>query len=201
MDCSRARTRDPLEWLAMSPEFSAPLVHRARESLLGWAPDLSEAIKWNMLCFSGRKLVCGLSACQRHLGLTFFRGSELSDPTGLLAGQGTVIRTVRVTDWDAVDHRALRRLVEAAVVLDGSARLLPPPRGRREPLPMPEVLAEALARDPGAAAGFARLSPSCQRVYLVWVGSAKRDETRDRRVAETLRAVRQGRRWEDRRRA
>ena len=38
-----------------------------------------EAIKWHMLCFSGRKLVCGLSACKKHLGITFFRGTELRD--------------------------------------------------------------------------------------------------------------------------
>jgi len=47
-----------------------------REWILTWEPDLNESIKWNMLCFSGRKLVCGMSACQKHLGLAFFRGTD-----------------------------------------------------------------------------------------------------------------------------
>lgn len=67
MDCSRARTRDPAEWIRLCPSFSRPLAEQFQEWILTWEPDLTESIKWNMLCFSGRKLVCGVSACQRHL--------------------------------------------------------------------------------------------------------------------------------------
>ena len=100
MDCNRARTKDPGEWLQTCPDFSQPLAEQVVEWFLNWQPDLTESIKWNMLCFSGRKLVCGLSACQRHLGVTFFRGTELPDPTGLFIGAGegnTNIRSVRLT--------------------------------------------------------------------------------------------------------
>ena len=47
----------------------------------------------------------------------------------------------------------------------------------------------ALREDPKAAAGFRALAPSCQREYIVWVRSAKRTETRERRLRETLAAV------------
>ena len=54
MDCSRARTKDPIEWLETCPEFSWPLANQLREWILEWEPDLAESIKWNLLCFSGR---------------------------------------------------------------------------------------------------------------------------------------------------
>jgi len=57
MDVNRARTKDPEEWLESTPEFSRPLAEQMREWILRWEPDLAESVKWNVLCFSGRKLV------------------------------------------------------------------------------------------------------------------------------------------------
>src|SRR4249920_1233273 len=103
MDCSRARTKNPSEWLELCPDFSKPMAEQVTEWILNWEPDLTESIKWNMFCFSGRKLVCGLSACQHHLGITFFRGTELSDPSKLFNEGGennTNIRSIRLTTLD-----------------------------------------------------------------------------------------------------
>ena len=47
MDCNRARTKDPAEWLETCPEFSWPLAQQLREWILTWEPDLTESIKWN----------------------------------------------------------------------------------------------------------------------------------------------------------
>ena len=168
--------------------------------ILTWAPDLRESIKWNMLCFSGRKLICGLSACQRHLGITFFRGTELADPAGLFTEAGannTNIRSVRVTSLDALDRRALRALLQAAVDLDADPQIAPAPKRKREPWPLPKFFKEALARrsNRASAEGFARMSATCQREYLVWLSSAVQPETRERRLRETLAAVADGRKW------
>ena len=158
MDCNRARTKEPGEWLETCPDFSAPLAERLTEWILNWEPDLAESIKWNNLCFSGRKLVVGLSACQRHLALFFFRGTELPDPAGIFSPGGennTNIRSIRLTTLDGVNR--------------------------------------------AAAESFRALAPSCQREYLVWLSTAKRPETRARRLAETLRAITAGRKWAQRR--
>ena len=55
------------------------MAEQVTDWILTWQPDLTESIKWNNLCFSGRKLVVGLSACRKHLALFFFRGTELAD--------------------------------------------------------------------------------------------------------------------------
>lgn len=203
MDCSRARTNDPGEWLQTCPNFSQPLAEQVVEWFLNWEPDLAESIKWNMLCFSGRKLVCGLSACQKHLGITFFRGTELPDPAKLFspAGAGnTNIRSLRVTSLDDVNRAALRDLLHAAVALDADPTLLPAPKVKRKPWPMPTFFKQALAekRNRAAAEGFKKLSPTCQREYLVWLSTAKRPETRAHRLAQTLAALKSGRKWAQR---
>lgn len=205
MDCRRARTRDPSEWLETCPDFSAPLAEQLTEWILDWEPDLTESIKWNMLCFSGRKLVCGLSACQQHLGIAFFRGTELRDPAKFFWGgeNNTNIRSVRLTTLDGLNRPALRALLRAAVTLDADPTLPPLPKVKRKPWPMPAFFKEALAekRHRAAAAGFQALASSCQREYLVWLTTAKQPETRARRLRETLAALSDGRKWAQRKAA
>ena len=200
MDCSRPQTRNPDEWLESASEFSAPLAAQFRDWILSAEPDLSEAIKWNMLCFSGRKLVCGLSACKKHLGIAFFRGVELPDPGKLLipAENNTSILSMRVTSLDQVDPRAFRALLRTAVALDEDPAIPLPPKVKREQWPMPNFFAKALKANKRAAAGFAALKPTYQREYLVWVSTAKREETRASRVEQTLKALAAGRKWIDR---
>ena len=91
-------------------------------------------------------------------------------------------------------------LLQSAVALDSQPESPAAPKQKREPWPVPEFFAKALAmkKHRAAAAGFAKLSPSCQREWLVWVSTAKRDETRARRLAETLAALALGRKWIER---
>ena len=201
MDCSRTPTRDPETWLDLAPEASQAMARQVRAWIQRWEPDLTEAIKWHMLCFSGRKLVCGLSACQKHLGITFFRGTELRGVTKLFTDgeSNTSILSIRVTSLDKFDAQALRRLLHAAVALDADESSKPPPPKKREEWPMPEALAKGLKKDKKAAAFFETLKPTYQREYKVWISTAKQPETIAKRLAETLRALSRGKKWAQRR--
>jgi hypothetical protein len=57
---------------------------------------------------------------------------------------------------------------------------------------VPEALANALAMDSEARAAFDRLAYTHRKEYAHWVDEAKRDETRQRRVAQALEMLRQG---------
>lgn len=201
MDCRRAPVRNPDEWLEIAPEFSRPICEQVRDWILRWEPDLTESIKWNAICFSGRKLVCGVDACKRHASITFFRGGDLPDPAGLLNHglDNATIRSIRIRSLDAIDPAALRRLLHAAVKLDSEPELPAPPRVKRPPPEIPEFLATALKQNKNAAAFFRQLAPTYQREYIVWLTTAKRDETRDRRLKETIAALAGGWKWLERR--
>jgi uncharacterized protein YdeI (YjbR/CyaY-like superfamily) len=200
MDVSRARTRDPDEWLAQAPAFSQPLAEQVREWILRWQPDLVESIKWNALCYSGRKLVCALSACKKYLSITFFRGTELADSCSLfsLSETNTSIQNIRLTSLQGFDLKSFRQLLHAAVALDARGDLPAPPPIKREERPMPEALAEGLKKNKAAAAFFDSLKPTYQREYKVWVGTAKQPQTIERRLKETLTALAAGRKWAQR---
>lgn len=203
MDCSRPRTKDPGEWLETCPDFSQPMAEQVVEWFLTWEPDLVESIKWNMLCFSGRKLVVGLSACRAHLGIAFFRGTELPDPAGLFtpgSAGSTNIRSIRMTSLAGFNLIGLRKLLRSAVLLDEDPTIPPAPKIKRAPLPLPAYFAQALAqsRNRIAAQCFRSLAPSCQREYVAWLAAAKLPETQSRRLNETLAALAARRKWAQR---
>lgn len=92
-----------------------------------------------------------------------------------LLGFNKAIRTAaRVEAGDEVD---------LLVVLDEAPRAVE----------LPDDLAAALDADPAARAGFDALAPSHRKEYARWVAEAKRPDTRERRIADTLDGAREGR--------
>lgn len=59
---------------------------------------------------------------------------------------------------------------------------------------VPEALSEALAGDAAAKAVFEGLAYTHRKEYARWIAEAKREETRDRRVARALGMLRAGER-------
>jgi hypothetical protein len=57
---------------------------------------------------------------------------------------------------------------------------------------VPAALATALAADPHAGAAFAGLAYTHRKEYARWIAEAKREETRERRVAQALQMLAEG---------
>ncbi len=58
---------------------------------------------------------------------------------------------------------------------------------------VPEYILQALSRNPRALRFFEGLAPSYRRAYLGWIDSAKRQETRERRLREAIGLLAAGR--------
>jgi hypothetical protein len=56
---------------------------------------------------------------------------------------------------------------------------------------LPAALADALAGDPAARTAFDRLAFTHRKEFARWIAEAKRDETRERRVAKALEMLRE----------
>ena len=58
---------------------------------------------------------------------------------------------------------------------------------------VPEALAAALAGDPVAKAAYDGMAYTHRKEYARWIAEAKKEDTRDRRVAQALEMLREGR--------
>lgn len=202
-DWRKPRVKNTDEWLEKAPEFSRGMCAQLREWIFQWAPDLDELSKWDMPAFKGRKLVCAIGAFKKHATIFFFRGTELPDPAGLFnQGTGSRMRAIRITTLEGFNRAAFRALLHAAVALDADPFTPPPPPpAKRKPMPMPAFFKKALKENPESAAGFKSLAPTYQREYIAWLGSAKQEETRARRLAQALPALAKELKYADRRSA
>ncbi len=72
--------------------------------------------------------------------------------------------------------------VEIGQIVEVEAELDTEPRD----VELPEALAHALDRDPAARAAYDKLAYTHRKEYARWIAEAKREETRERRVARTL---------------
>jgi uncharacterized protein YdeI (YjbR/CyaY-like superfamily) len=98
--------------------------------------------------------------------------------------------------WSAVNRKRYAEL-EAEGRMKPAGIERPPtdrghaPRPRRLPLPsrLPAYIQAALRSHPAASRHFEALAPSQRRRYYAWIESAKREETKIRRLREAIRLL------------
>lgn len=97
-----------------------------REVIRAVAPGLRVEKKWGQPWYVGTDLVVLVGAFSHHVGVEFWRGTSLRDPSHLLEGAGKNLRHVKVRTTAEATAPALVQLLREAVQLDQSE----PPRIR-----------------------------------------------------------------------
>jgi uncharacterized protein YdeI (YjbR/CyaY-like superfamily) len=69
---------------------------------------------------------------------------------------------------------------------------VPARRTTKKEVVVPGDFLTALRKNPKAMAAFENFSPSHKREYVEWIASAKREETRARRMEKALKTLAQG---------
>jgi uncharacterized protein YdeI (YjbR/CyaY-like superfamily) len=105
--------------------------------------------------------------------------------------------------WSDLNIERARKMIAAGSMTAAGLSLIDPAMLRRRPVKpravpdgkgsIPAFILEALAADAKAGAFFAGLAPSYRRLYVHWVGDAKKAETRGKRLVEMLATLRAGR--------
>jgi uncharacterized protein YdeI (YjbR/CyaY-like superfamily) len=186
-------SRDPRidAYIERAQPFARPILQKVRERVHAVVPDVEEAMKWShpTYCKSG-KIVLGTAAFKEHASVHFWRGQEL----GFETKAGAMGQLGKLTSADDLPPN-LDELIAKAVELSKSA---PAPRKpKHAPKPPPQMhpeFASALAKAPKAKAALDGFPPSAQRDYLEWIGEAKQDATRQKRIATAVEWLSEGKR-------
>lgn len=178
-------------YIAKAQPFAQPILKHLRKLFHQGCPDLEETIKWGMPHFDYKgEMMVGMCAFKAHCGFGFWKAKLLfprtdKSPEGI--GQFGKIASLDDLPSDA----KILKLVKAAAKLNADGIKIERPKpGKRAALPVPADLAKALAKK--AKAGFDALTPGQRREYLEWIGEAKREETRAKRIAKTVAQAAEG---------
>jgi uncharacterized protein YdeI (YjbR/CyaY-like superfamily) len=178
-------------YIAKQAEFARPILTWLRARVHAGCPDVEEGIKWSMPAFSykGRPLA-GMAAFKAHATFGFwYRDQMATGKEGEAMGQFGRITSLSELPGDAAMEAQVRDVV---ALIDSGAFAKRENQVRKPEVEVPEVLAEALARDSVAAANFDGFAPSQRREYCEWIAEAKREATRDKRLAEAISWIREG---------
>jgi uncharacterized protein YdeI (YjbR/CyaY-like superfamily) len=101
--------------------------------------------------------------------------------------------------WSPINKQRVSRLIEQGLMTPAGLAKIEAAQAdgswssydTAERLEVPADLQQALAANPTARQHFGAFSPSSRKMILWWIASAKRAETRRKRVAETVRLAAQ----------
>lgn len=106
------------EYIAQHRGWQRDVLGRLAELVRKTCPEATESIKWSQPVFEFEGPLCYLKAFTNHINFGFWRGSELSDPGGLLEGDGLKLRHVRIENANDVNVEVFEGFIRLAVRLN-----------------------------------------------------------------------------------
>lgn len=184
-------------YIANAKPFARPILTHLRRLILKTCPEVVETVKWGMPSYDYKGILCGMAAFKEHATFGFWKHSLLikrieKAKKSTEAAMGSM---GRITSKDELpSDTVLVKLIREAMRLNEAG--IKPPRARktgpRPELAVPDYFMAALKKNKVALAKFEAFSYSHRREYIEWITDAKRDETRQRRIATALAWISQG---------
>lgn len=186
-------TRDPRidAYIAKSADFAKPILAHIRDIVHTACPDVEETYKWSSPTFMyGGSILCGMAAFKEHCHFHFWKGALILDENGASVTDST--RSLKKVS-DVPSKRQLTSFIKQAMKLNEEGVSVAKTRAKAKPaLAVPDDLTSALKKNKKAAATFAEFSPSHRREYIEWITEAKREETREKRIAQAVEWMSEG---------
>ena len=174
-------------------DFAKPILRHLREVMHEGCPQCDETLKWSHPSFIYKgKILAGFAAFKAHATFGFWSGSQVLKTDAEATAMGQFGRLTSLDDLP--DRKTLISLTHKAMKLIDEG--VKPVRNKtvKAPFTVPQDLKAAIDAAPAAKATWAGFPPSCQREYVEWVTEAKREETRTKRLEQTIAWLNEGKR-------
>lgn len=179
-------------YIARQAEFARPILEHLRAAVHDACPDCEETLKWSAPAFlyKGKQLAM-MAAFKQHATFSFWRGSLVVGEEETQQGaMGQFGRLASIADLPSPD--ALAELIRKAMALTDAG--VKPQRSKsvKDPLEVPDDLRTAMGGNSAAAATFDGFGPGARREYVEWITTAKQQATREKRLAQTIEWLAEG---------
>ncbi|PYK69144.1 MAG: hypothetical protein DME45_03685 [Verrucomicrobia bacterium] len=175
-------------YIAEAAPFAQPILRHLRKLVHTACPEVQETMKWRIPHFDYHGIMLGMAAFKEHCSIGFWKGQLiLGKRAGSDGGMGHFGKVTSLKDVPS-DKRFIEYVRKAAALnkqgIKKPADLKP--RSARPELTIPEYFRTALRKNKKAAATFAGFSYTNKKEYLDWLTEAKREETRAKRLKNTI---------------
>lgn len=182
-------------YIDKSQPFARPILRKIRSLFHKGCPQLDETIKWGAPSFDYKGMLGGMAGFKRHVRFGFWKARLMNDPAGILkaaTGQGNfTFRAANLAELP-VDEVLIAYVKEARRLNDAGVKAPAKKRQAAREIAVPDYFQKALSGNSKAKASFDRFTYSRRRDYVEWVTEAKREATREKRLATAIEWLAEG---------
>lgn len=180
-------------YIQKSAPFAQPVLRHLRAVVHAACPEVVETLKWSSPSFEYKGILCGMAAFKQHCVFGFWK-HEL-----VLEGLDEKARTAmgsfgRLTSIADLPSKAVltRHIKKAMALNDAGVKNMRTKTRPKAPARMHPALKAGLERNKKALVTFQAFPPSQKREYMEWIAEAKGEDTRERRLAQAIEWMAQG---------
>jgi len=179
-------------YITKAPDYAKPILEYLRSTVHEVVPEVTEGIKWQSPHFDYKGMFCGMQAFKEYCVFGFWKSQLVL---------GDEFKSERPTDQlgriaSLADLPPKKKLVgylkKAKTLNDAGTKVERKPAAPKKPIRTPAFLTTALKKNKKAAAAYESFPPSHKREYLEWLTDAKTEETRNKRLAQALEWMAEG---------
>ncbi len=183
-------------YMLKSADFALPILQHLRSLVHAACPEAEETMKWSFPHFMYKdEILCSMASFKQHCAFGFWKTALMKDAAELLGnrqhGMGSIGKIGSLKDLPA-DKRIIGWIKEAMKLNDAGVKVVKAKPVTPAKLVMPAFFSAALAKNRKALAAFEKFSTSQKKEYADWLTEAKTVPTRDKRLAQALEWIAEG---------
>ncbi|KAF2080744.1 YdeI/OmpD-associated family protein [Flavobacterium sharifuzzamanii] len=190
--------KDVTAYIAKMADFAKPILNHLREVIFSACPEAEENIKWGTPHYSykGDHLVM-MGGFKQHCSFSLYKAELMKDAeiqASVKAGKkfGYMDKIKDLSELPSKEK--LTAYIKEAMVFNenGTAKPKPVKEKSTAEVVAPKEFVDALKKDTKATEIFESKSPSFRKNYIIWIADAKTDETRNKRISQSLEWIAEG---------
>ncbi|MEO5942036.1 MAG: YdeI/OmpD-associated family protein [Ferruginibacter sp.] len=194
----KSYNKEVTAYIAKMENFAKPILTHLREIVHSTCPDVEENIKWGIPHYSykGDHLVM-MAGFKKHCSFNLYKAELMKDE----AIQDSVKEGKKFGYMDKIkdiselpNKKTLIAYIKEAMELNATGTAKPKPVKEKSTVEVvaPKEFLGALKKDKKASEIFESKSPSFRKNYIIWIADAKTDETRQKRIDQSLEWIAEG---------
>jgi uncharacterized protein YdeI (YjbR/CyaY-like superfamily) len=182
------------EYIANSADFARPILTHLRKLVHQTVPEIEETMKWGIPHFEYKGPVCSIASFKQHCVFGFWKESlmpSMKQITKKKKAMGSMGRIESLADLPSTT--TLRRLIKEAVLLnEQGVKVVKKAKNPVGKLAVPAYFTKVLRTNKQAQGNFDSFSPSARGEYVEWITDAKNEQTREKRIAQAIEWIAEG---------
>jgi uncharacterized protein YdeI (YjbR/CyaY-like superfamily) len=186
------------EYIAKSADFARPILNHLRALIHSTCPDAEEDIKWGTphYGYKGDHL-CMMAGFKNHCSFSLYKAEMMKDKAiqeSVKAGKkfGYMDKIKSIDELPA--EKVLAAYIKEAMVINesGIKKVRPESDQPKKVFVVPDYFEKALKANAKANRVFNEKSDSFRKEYIVWIAGAKTEDTRQKRIEQSLEWIAEG---------